>query len=481
AYYFRDIFTPDGYPIPNVSPASFWRLVEERTTTYVYQRLGDYSNLQVDIRDNSAPTTSGEGRTLTFIVHPDYDQFLKGSSVQGGASLTVKSTTQFLVETKTVGRKLVRLVQETDDRNTLDSSDVYATEGLFEFEWTPYTERTAYLLKPARGTFIPDDEQLPFRVEFQDYDSLEPRLKLRVGPRDTTSDGKVAILYPDPAYVEPLYVAEEGTQASSYKWAPDPEGDVEINPDPQEPPRPPDHFHVGEESDRRVRRIPTDPENGFYTELNRQYSAQDPEFIAVAERTQFEEKRGTPPSPAFRQIQFEPETIAPRGTTGDSSRTYLVTTPDNSDRYPEGGSISIPGATSYSEAQEGVRTRLRRSGLQIGQAQYNVAWFYPNMKPGDGLVIEGDRHAAEGQWLVTQLSWKLTFEASNFLELGRPTVLCEDGMNLTLGLDRSRVVSFSSKPSGSNGGSPTVAGRVTDAPDQTLGRILPALPNRRNF
>lgn len=477
AYNYRDIFTEDGYPRTDYLPADFWRLVEERTTTYVYEKLRAYTSIDVDITD----TSGAFPQEIGFIIHPDFRDLLKGATGGDRSKITIDSDTRYLVETKTIGRKLVRLIQETDDRNTLDPTDTYVIAGLFEFEWTPYFERTAYLLKPARGTFLPDNEQLPFRVEFQDYDSLEPRLKALADRDATTADGRLAILYPEPNYVEPLYIEEEGTQASSYKWAPDPEGEVEENPDPEEPPRPPDHFHVGEESDRRVRRIPTNPAQGLYTELTRLYSAQDPEFVAVAEQTQFKEMRGIPPSPSTRQVQFEPETINPNSRDRDNSRTYLVTTPDNSDRFPEGGSVNIPGAKNLSEARQGVLTRLRRSGLQTAQAQYNVAWFYPEMKPGDSVVIEGDRHAAEGDWLITQLSWELTFDANNFLDLGRPTVSCQGGMNLTLGLDGARSVQITSKPVSANGGSPTISASAEDPASSGLGRVLPVLPNRRNF
>ncbi|MEM9149379.1 MAG: hypothetical protein AAGB19_02855 [Cyanobacteria bacterium P01_F01_bin.3] len=467
AYLYEDIFDANGYPLGR-RPSEFWQLVEEKTTQYIYRQLSDYSNIAIDIRDNSAPLPSGEGRSMTFVVHPDYDSFLKA----GSNTITVKSTTQYLVEVKTRGRKLARLVQETESRNTLDPTDTYYTEGLFQFKWVPLDERQIFLLKPARGTFVPDTEQLPFRVEFQDYDSLEARIRSRVGPRDTTADGKVAVLYPDPQYTEPLYIAEEGSQSNSFKFALDPDND------PEDPPR---YFSVGEESDNRVRRTPTEPERGLYSEIQRQYRAQDPSFRAVAEETNFSDMRGTPPSPSVRQSVFEPEVINPRSQGGTGDRTYLVTTPDNADRFPEGGSVNIPGAESLSEARSAVRVRLRRSGLQSAQAQYKVAWFYPVMKPGDSVIIEGDRHGSEGTWIVTQLSWRLKFEANNIQALGRPTVVCEDGMSLTLGMDKERPVAFSSKPASNDGGTPTVAGRVTSAPDESLGRVLPALPNRRNY
>jgi hypothetical protein len=476
-YRYIDIFDEDAYPRSpsEYTPADFWQLVEERETTYKYSNLDDYTNLALDITDPDEPK-----RKLKAIVHPDFQQFVSGGPQV--SSLTIRSETQYLLETVTKGRKLTRLVQESDARNTLDPTDPWVEAELFEPTWTPYEDRTAYLLKPSRGTFTPEDEQLPFRVEFADYDSLEPRIQELVTKSVTTRSGQVAILYPDPNFVEALWIAEEGRQANSYRWAPDPEADVDIAPDPDDPPRPPEHFQTGEESETRIKRTPTEPEEGRYTETTRQYSSQDPQFVAVAEQTTFREMQGTPPSPTVRRKSFEPEEVDPKAKKPDRTTFTLVTTPDVANRYPEGeGGINIPGANTLSEAKKGLQVRLRRSGLQNTQAQYKVYGFYPRMKPGDTVAIEGDRHQSLGRWLITQLSWKLTFDG-NMADLGTPTV-SSDGMSLSLGLDRHRPVQYTnrSRSGSTQGGSPTVSGRVTGSSLSALGRILKPLPNRRNF
>ncbi len=476
-YRYIDIFDEDAYPRPSgpngdYVPADFWQIVEERETTYKYSNLDAYTSLALDITDPDDPS-----RRIQAIVHPDYQQFVLGGPRV--SMLTIQSETQYLLETVTKGKKLTRLVQESDARNTIDPTDPWVIAELFEPTWTPYEDRTAYLLKPSRGTFTPEDEQLPFRVEFAAYDSLEPRIQELVEKSVTTSTGQVAILYPDPNFVESLWIAEEGRQANSYRWAPDPEADVDIAPDPDDPPKPPEHFQTGEESETRIKRTPTKPEEGRYTETTRQYSSQDPQFVAVAEQTTFKEMQGTPPSPTVRRKQFEPEEIDTKQKP-DTTTITLVTTPDVADRYTEGeGSINIPGAKTLSEAKAGLRVRLRRSGLQNTQAQYKVHGFYPRMKPGDAVVIEGDRHRHLGQWLITQLSWKLTFDG-NLADMGTPTVSCE-GMSLSLGLDRPRPIRYDTRPSSAQGGSPTVSGRVTGTTGTALGRILKPLPNRRNF
>lgn len=473
-YRYINIFDEDAYPRSpsEYEPADFWQIVEERETTYKYSNLDAYTSLALDITDPDEP-----GRKIQAIVHPDFQQFVLGGPRV--SALTIQSETQYLLETVTKGKKLTRLVQESDQRNTLDPTDPWVIAGLFEPTWTPYEDRTAYLLKPSRGTFTPEDEQLPFRVEFADYDSLEPRIQDLVTKSVTTRSGQVAILYPDPNFVESLWIAEEGRQANSYRWAPDPEADVDIAPDPDDPPKPPEHFQTGEESETRIKRTPTKPEEGRYTETTRQYSSQDPQFIAVAEQTTFKEMQGTPPSPTVRRKQFEPEEIDPNQKPDNTTLT-LVTTPDVANRYAEGeGSINIPGAKTLNEAKAGLQVRLRRSGLQDTQAQYKVHGFYPRMKPGDTVDIEGDRHRHLGRWLITQFSWKLVFDG-NLADLGTPTVSSE-GMSLSLGLDRPRPVTYTTRPSSAQGGSPTVSGRVTGGSLSALGRILPALPNRRNF
>jgi len=473
-YRYIDIFDEDGYPrkTSEYKPANFWRKVEERTTTYTYSNLDSFTGIALTITDPAEPR-----RRLKAIVHPDFQRFVSGGPIVSRTS--IKSETQYLLGSVTKGRKLTRLVQESDARNTIDPTDPWVEAELFEPTWTPYVDRTAYLLKPSRGIFTPEDEQLPFRIEFAAYDSLEPRIQELVEKSVTTSTGQVAILYPDPNFVEALWIAEEGRQANSYRWAPDPEADVDLAPDPDDPPKPPEHFQTGEESETRIKRTPTKPEEGRYTETTRQYSSQDPQFIAVAEQTTFKEMQGTPPSPTVRRKQFEPEEIDPNQKPDNTTLT-LVTTPDVANRYAEGeGSINIPRAKTLNEAKAGLQVRLRRSGLQDTQAQYKVHGFYPRMKPGDTVDIEGDRHRHLGRWLITQFSWKLVFDG-NLADLGTPTVSSE-GMSLSLGLDRPRLVTYTTRPSSAQGGSPTVSGRVTGGSLSALGRILPALPNRRNF
>ncbi|MEY3298729.1 MAG: Planktothrix phage PaV-LD, partial [Cyanobacteriota bacterium] len=198
-YRYIDIFDEDGYPRKpsEYKPADFWRKVEERTTTHTYSNLDSFTGIALTITDSSDPKRE---RRLKALVHPDFQRFVSGGPIV--SSTSIKSETQYLLGSVTKGRKLTRLVQESDTRNTLDPTDPWVEAELFEPTWTPYEDRTAYLLKPSRGTFTPEDEQLPFRVEFAAYDSLEPRIQELVEESVTTSTGQVAILYPDPNFVE---------------------------------------------------------------------------------------------------------------------------------------------------------------------------------------------------------------------------------------------------------------------------------------
>ena len=469
AYLMEQIVNDDGL-LKAERPEQYWVPVEYKNTQYIYSPV-DAATLDVEIRD-----PSDRNRRLDFVVPPEYDQFV--TLTAAGQRVSVKSLTLYNIEVITTGRKLVRLVKETDGRNTLDDTD--PRYPLMKFEWIPFYEKKAFLLKPSRGVFVAEDESLPISVEFADYDSLEPRLKARVSGRDATEDGRVAILTPDPEYVEPLYIALDQQQASSYHWALDPDGEIEETEDPDAPPNPPPHFQVGQETDNAVVVTPTDPANQLYSEQRKTYSAQDPQFTSVAEQIVFADMQGQPSSPSVRGRIIEPETARVSGRDSDTTLRYVVTTPDIAERLPAGGSVSVPGAETQAEAIAALEVKLRRSGLQSAQAQYDLAFFYPRLKPGDYVNIEGDRHAELGQWAVEQHSWTQKYSGNNpALGPGGVSITCEKH-SLSLGLDQARPVEIQVRSDRGSGSGPTINARAVGS-TASLGRVLPPLPNRRNF
>lgn len=466
AYLYEDATLPDGR-LYSDNPGRFWQPIEYRETRHIYHKI-EGVRVEVEIRDPSQG--GGDGKAVKAAVHPDYRQYM---SIAGGSRITVKTPNLFLTESKTTGRKWLRLVKETDERNTLDPTD--PRYPLMQWRWVPSTEETVYLLKSVPEGFLAESGD-PFRVEWKAYKDLEQRLKSLFSESSATLDGQVAILYPNFDFVEPLYVQRQIRKSLSYEWALDPDGEAE-EADPPLPPIPPPHFSVGEESHDELIRTITDEKTKAYSEMDRKYSAQDPQFVAVAENVETRQLRGSLPSPTIRKIQFdtEAEAIDPGAGAESSAMTkkaWYVTT-DNARSFRRGGSISIPGARSLSQAIAGLQVRLRRSMMGATQTQYKVAWFYPAMRPGDAILAEGHRWRQQGTLRVMSLSWKHTYYGAT--PLGAPLVHC-DGMQLSCGLDKSTGASIQS----GGKGSPEVNSRILGG-DKELGRILPRVPSRRDF
>ncbi|HEY9737012.1 MAG TPA: hypothetical protein V6D06_12040, partial [Trichocoleus sp.] len=242
--------------------------------------------------------------------------------------------------------------------------------------------------------------------------------------------------------------------------------------------KPPPHFMVGQESENFISRRIIKPAKQRFSEFSRRYSAQDPQFEAIAESVEFTDKVGSLPNPQVRQPRYEEDRIDPNGTQagGQAKWQWRVTTPDVSDRIRPGGSVEIQGAKNISEATQGLLVKLRRSSMAASQGQFQVAWFYPEMKPGDALDIEGYRHRRRGVWRITDLSWTHRYQGSNN-PLGAPLVTCE-GMSLSVGLDANRPLVRQRRRD--RGGTPTLDPRQI-AGSNKLGQVLPPLPNRRNF
>ena len=469
AYLYEDIVQPNGELKGDAR--DFWRPIEERETQYIYRQV-QASTLDVEIRDPSQGVTA-DGRRLNFVVPPELQKFL--ILTFGRNRIRVRTNARYLVEVSTRGRRLMRLVQENQTRNTLDPED--PRYELYQFDWIPFTDRTAYLLRPSRGVFVSGNQSLPFSVEFTDYDALPRSLQRQISPRETTSDGQVAVLRPDPNFVEPFFISVESQQASSYAWALDPDGEVE-EPEDGEPPQPPPHFMVGQETRNEIRRTVVDPARKLYSEAVAEFSCQDPQFETTAERVFFRDMEGDPPTSQVRQQVFEEEEVRVRSQARDSTITYTVTTPDVADRLDEGGSVNVPEAETLQAAIAAVRNQLRLSGMQNSTAAYRVGWFYPAMKPGDAVRVEGNRRQALGAWRINDISWQLDYQGSN-TPLGNLLITCP-GTSLTLGLDQPRVLDLRQQRDRNSGSAPTIDA-TSLSQGNTLGRVLPPLPNRRNY
>lgn len=477
AYLYKDIIA-DNSVLYNPNPAPFWQEIEFKRTIYNYQSVG---KLVLNVQIIPPDYTGGIPRTFKFLVHPDYARFASVSEpTLSGFNVTFQTNAQYKTSSITTGWKLVRLKKEDNSRNSLFPDDPYYPH--FFFKKVPYYAQTYYLLRNNRNSGNTDQ---PFRIEFTDYKSLPATLRQRFSDQDITPDGKVALLYPDPNYVEPLYVSAESSQSNSFTWAIDP--DASLNPDQyiQGTNRNPiPRLISGEESYSQTTRIITADDR--YTEYVVEYSSQDPGFDNSAEQYYFREVSGTPPEPEYRIQQYEAQQVPPGEIyrTG-SSGSVLITTPQFKQYVARGGSVSSDAKT-LGGALKDVRNQLRKAHIQANPGSKTLAWFYPRLRAGYHCDFGGDRIASlvKGtSWIITAVSWTLEYHGrNNALE---ELLTTSPGTQLQLGLDMENMqIETSPNPSANGNDSrntdPDINVRVVSRPT-TIEDVFPPLSNRRNF
>lgn len=471
-YLAEDINAGDG--ILYYTPASdFWREIDYRQNIYTYAPVGATSlNIRVLV-----PGISGLKR-INFIVHPDYARFAN-IGVTNDGTVSFQSNARYLISQITTGWRSLRLKKETENRNTLDPQDPYYP--YWQFRKVPFYGGVFYALQSTRRVYGDDVESVPFRIEFTDYASLPDRLKQRVQSNfDLTQDGKVAVLYPEPNYVEPLFIESEYSYSSSFVWAFDPEAEAD-----------PDQFIPG--TNRRASRPRLTSGEESYTIVNRQivnsnqfteyvteYSSQDPGFDNSAERYSFREMDGQPPEADSIVQEYESRERRDRRTNSVGNPVYYIST-ENAERFPEGGTVNVPGVYSATAAVEALEWELRKANMQVSQAQKTVTWFFPEIRGGDAVKVGGDRFSNEGTWRVNSVSWVLEYKGLS-VDGDRPLVTCP-GTQLNLGLDKPQPISLSTGNAPSTDQAfddPEIRISVVGSPDG-LAANVPVLAGRRNF
>lgn len=442
AYLWKDIYNEEKGKPYSESPGNFWKRVETRTTDYIYTRT-----LPVQYRIR----VSDGGKPVRVIIHPDY---AKLGNISGGVGeLEYRSNAEFLTQISTRGWKLARLKKEDDSRNSSDPEDVYTTSGAFAFKQIPLTAKTINVLAVVKKAGeLTAGISPPFSVEFSDYESLEPRLKRMVPKTSTTIDGRVAILFPDPNYVEPLYVKAELSASSSFLGMDDPDGEEEDEDNAGEGAKTPKRARLttGEESRNEVERTIHSAER--YSERSTEYSSQDPGFDNAIEKIYFREMLGSPPSPQSRIQPYEKVEVNLLKIVNKRSQTkYLLSTAGAvSAKVDKGGAINIPEASSFTEALAAVQVTFRKESMSNSRSQKVLAGFHPSLKPGQPAISEKDLFASQGAWRITSVGHNLEYKG---IVDGLGLLVLTPGTTVTLGLDKAKGITVATRtdPSGGDG------------------------------
>lgn len=440
-YTAADINIGDGVLL-STDPQDFWTLIEYQEETPIYESAPD---LALSIRAEVPPQYSGEaGEQVNLVIHPDYEQFAVATAL--GNTVQFVSSAKYLTQIKTTGWRYARLERETDDLETISLADEPDRKDLYVFKKIPKVGKTQYFLRSSRSNYGEQENQsLPFSVEWTRYEELTPDLKNKVLADKITSAGIVGILKPDPSYIEPLSILNESTESNSFAWAPDPDTSAE---DPL-PPK-----ITGEEQYSRCDRVLTGTNR--YREKTANFTAQNSGFGDFAEEVTFKDSLGRPPEASTIKTDWEQKddtgTDGSNTATKSTSQRYFVTT-DLVGDTPEGGSVSFPsGVKTVSEAKKALQAQLRIDGLSVCQEQKKVAWWYPTIKCGDFVTSGSDRFLQlGGRWRVTGASFNVKVDGSGHNQFVNPWATT-DGVSLTLGLDKIRVITIQKDTSLANNG-----------------------------
>jgi hypothetical protein len=481
-YTAEDIHAGDGIMFSN-SPEAFWKKIEYQKTEYIYETIPSLA-LDITVKDVGSGQTSLSDRTLTLLLHPDYQGFASYDGGFAGGFARFSSNAQYLTKIVTRGWKRLRFKKEPDDPNentialTEDKNEdefAMAMWKLYQYKEVPFESANAFKLVSANGIYG-DNASQPFSVEWVNFDDLEKRLKDLIDPDyQVTKDGKVGILYPDPNYVEPLSIVTETKTNSSFAFTSNPESE-------EDSPQPP--YITGEESYYRVDRTVMSP--SLYKEKTTEFSSQNSGFLDIGEKISFKDISGRlPEATAIKPDWEKNELSANQDAYNPSIRTtrYFVSYGDPS-ISDEGGSKSVSLASSLGEALAAVRTEIRIQQMQQDQCQRSVFTFYPGMRDGDRVVSGGDRYANKGTLVIMSASWSLKFHGNNN-DYGLTPMCLAEPTSITLGLSSNPGVSVRSEtdtqrnPPQQRPGEPRLivrGGRVN-----VIGQVLSNSPNRRRF
>ena len=474
AYYLKD-FSEGGDGLIINNPANFWKLIEFQETRYYYQAV------KPPIYTLTTPQSTEEIQ-YQLVVHPDYEEYLKGAR---GIQSKV-SNAKYLTSIVTSGWKLSRFQQEEPggDTDTREMELGSPWLDVVKFQKMNKQDVTMFYIKSMRADY--EQDAVPYSIEWVFWDEMDEQMQRKMFSKVTPPEEgfnqrlKVGLITADMDFVEPMLIWTESRQASSIA--------VMAHPDStDEDPLP--ALVTGEES--YYQSIWTKKNDEYSTEKIVELTASGAGFVDGVENVRYREIQGRPPEAQYRKTTWEQQ--QPKKTYTKS----VVTTKEGvgkryfvySDSIPEwasegGESLSFGAASTLEQAEKAAKTQLTINTLQSTQETRIVSWHFPNIEGGDFCTFSGDRF--QGRFRVLSASYTLEYDGSQNA-YGLDPICKTDGTKLTLGLSDSRSIRIETiedtVPSNegsdnSQGEDPKVDNNATII---TLGGVLPStVPGRRN-
>ena len=495
-YYWLD--EPTGFP----GQPRVWVTVGYRETNYIYEEL-EKVKIEITI---AIPNVETPG---SFIVDPKYKAYVD-TYVPGDTKLTLKTRAKYLTEIRETGWDYMRTVAEDfgDEQKSVMFRNQYWQSTLFPqgnpmiYRKVPVTKVTKYDLASTRyhydsskfsGALEKQKVAPPFSIAFVNYADLDIEQKAEfqkiTGNTDDwtkikeylTPDYKVAVITPDPNYVEPMFPIQERTHETSYISDLDTITEQNISRYFSK------WFSSGTEVITNVVRTPIlgsqKVESGYavytsdgkpslwygYSEYTSEVTVQGEDFTTSRiARVTTRDVDGLPPDAQVQIQSYVTSAEDPNGFQYEENRMrYYLTTDDNTSTAATGQTLSIDAST-IEEAEPIIKLLLKKDMAEKIQAQVNLRWFYPSIAPGDSINILSEFGS---EWIVYARSWEETYSGTNN-PIGK--MVTTSGTSLTLGFLGNRRYSIEKTSNGyTNEVAPFVKIRLIGDP-KTIEPVLPA-------
>ena len=474
AYYLKD-FSEGGDGLIINNPANFWKLIESQETRYYYQAV------KPPIYTLTTPQSTEEIQ-YQLVVHPDYEEYIKGAR---GIQSKV-SNAKYLTSIVTSGWKLSRFQQEEPggDTDTREMELGSPWLDVVKFQKMNKQDVTMFYIKSMRADY--EQDAVPYSIEWVFWDEMDEQMQRKMFSKVTPpKEGsnrmlKVGLITADMDFVEPMLIWTESRQASSIA--------VMAHPDStDEDPLP--ALVTGEES--YYQSIWTKKNDEYSIEKIVELTASGAGFVDGVENVRYREIQGRPPEAQYRKTTWEQQqpqktyTKSVVTTKEGVGKRYFVYSDSIPEWASEGGeSLSFGAASTLSQAEKAAKTQLTINTLQSTQETRTVSWHFPNIEGGDFCTFSGDRF--QGRFRVLSASYTLEYDGSQNA-YGLDPICKTDGTKLTLGLSDSRSIRIETIEDTvpSNGGSDNNQGEDPKVDNNatiiTLGGVLPStVPSRRN-
>lgn len=468
------------------NPANFWQLIEYTKTTYIYTE----SNVTISIK-------ARDKRTNQLLPV----KYLDGKSFDS----------RYLSTIKTTGWKLTRFQQEQFDEfgsgNTdLDSrwlTETIANDGdelnvaysraqldSITFRRVPYSSTTQYKLVPATN-YYEDVDPVPFSTSEIERKDL--------GFEGT---GTVVAAVPDPSFVYPMLVLEERTLTQSFMQMDHPQNilirderaaviadgtlsttdkedalrDLKLLP----------WLTTGEDTYKATIRkiLPSkntssrnvgkdkDQDNDIYLEYDISASNQDAKFQYSLQQGSFRTIAGRPPSATVFSYSYEDSSDTDQDDTDPFNYEYVVNS--TKDEFNTSVESLQYNTDDLDKGLAAAKADLEINNfLNVFEDNVNLAWFYPEIRPGDYIEFTDDIN--KGKLRVKSMSLNIDYQDH---VNGLTHRICS-GTNLTCGRFEEKDITHNRRNKDDNNDGFDVTSSVRG--EDTIGlSIYPALRTRRN-